>query len=295
MGSVSGYYFLTKWGACAFFVERKRIHSTKDSDNSRTKAGNRFREESQMSQKDDEKRKSGDASFNNEPSSQKDKDTQSEQVPAANAAPESGADAENNQVSSNEEVPPEPAPQDGQEPDMSKTPDPDTFDQFLLRTENARDFAKFSFEQEEKREQSLLSQSGRMLTALSVLSAALTVFVRILLENTDGLKFKILLSAGLVLLLLLGSMVLAVISQWRFKYLTMLNGKEFFKKIEEDKRRHVYQSQYNYQWIDQLSRIQESKKANNDKRFRLIHASMIVFFVAIGILLLSVLIVCLSS
>ena len=178
---------------------------------------------------------------------------------------------------------------------MSNGPiDPQSQEQVHLRAKNMVEFAKFSYELEEKREQSLIEQSSQMLTAFSVASAALLMAVPIILEYTCIAKRKILLSAGLVLLFMLISMVLAVISQWRFKYKTMMNGDELLQKIEADANDHVYQAQYDYQWIDQLKEIQESKKKNNDKRYRLIHASMVFFFVATSCLLLCSLVIALS-
>lgn len=157
----------------------------------------------------------------------------------------------------------------------------DSFDQEELRTRNVVEFAKFSFELEEKREQSLINQSSQMLTAFSVASAALLMTAPIILEHTCVQKNKILLLVGGALTFLLASMILAMVSQWRFKYKTMMNGDEFLKKISANKSCHVYQMHYNYQWIDQLTEIQDSKKKNNDKRRLLISYSMGVFFFAI--------------
>ena len=173
-------------------------------------------------------------------------------------------------------------------------PDPNSIDQTALRTKNIADFARFSFELEEKREQSLISQSGQMLTVFSVVSAALLMAVPILIDYTCVPKNKILIAAGIVLTFLLASMVLAVLSQWRFKYATMLNGEELLQKVEKDINNHIYQSQFDYQWIDQLTDIQTSKKKNNDKRYMLVHASMITFLTAIGLLFACSLILVLS-
>ena len=164
--------------------------------------------------------------------------------------------------------------------------DPQSAEQISLRTQNIVEFSKFSYELEEKREQSLIEQSSQMLTAFSIASAALLMAVPIILEYTCISKCRILISAGLVLFFMLISMVLAVISQWRFKYKTMMNGDELLQKVEKNAKGHIYQAQYDYQWIDQLKEIQDSKKKNNDKRYKLIHASMIFFLIATASLLL---------
>lgn len=172
-----------------------------------------------------------------------------------------------------------------------KTPDPHSIEQETLRMENVAEFARFSFKLEEKREQSVVNQAGQMLMAFSVTSAALLLATQILLDHTNTPSYMILLSVGIVLVFLLASMVLAVISQWRFKYITMFNGKELLQKIESDINCHTFQPQYDYQWIDQLSTIQASKKKNNDKRCNLIIASMIVFFAAVACLFISLFVV----
>lgn len=156
---------------------------------------------------------------------------------------------------------------------------------------NVVDFAKFSYELEEKREQSVVNQSGQMLTALSVASATTLMAVQILIEHTSISKLEILISAGTVLALLLASMTLAVLAQWRFKYVTMMTGEELLQKINNDAENHQYQFQYGFQWIDQLNAIQSSKKKNNDRRCKLIIASMSAFFLAVASLIICSLVI----
>ena len=105
-------------------------------------------------------------------------------------------------------------------------------EQTLLLTKNVVEFAKFSYELEEKREQSLLNQSGHLLTLFSVSSAVLFTAVPVLLSYTNFDKGRILLFSGISLTILLVSMLLAVISQWRFRYETMMNGEELLLKIK---------------------------------------------------------------
>lgn len=174
-------------------------------------------------------------------------------------------------------------------------PAPHSIEQETLRMKNVAEFAKFSFELEEKREQSVINQAGQMLMAFSVTSVAELMAVPILIEHTNLPDCMILFSSGLILTFLLASMTLAIISQWRFHYKTMFNGKELLQRVEADVYRHAFQPQYDFQWILQLSAIQESKKKNNDIRCNLIQASMIAFFVAVAcVVVCSVIIVCLQ-
>lgn len=181
-------------------------------------------------------------------------------------------------------------PKESDQPSVIIKPDPQSEGQKSLRLKNIVEFAKFSYELEVKREQSLINQSGQMLTAFSVVSATLLMGVPLFIDYTSIPNDMVLISVAITLVLMLISMVLAVVSQWRFKYVTMMTGEELLQKVEADIYSHVHQIHYDYQWVDQLKKIQESKKKNNDKRYMLIHASMIIFFCAIASIIIGLVI-----
>lgn len=54
--------------------------------------------------------------------------------------------------------------------------DRDVVDEVTLRKRNIVELGKFSYDLEEKREQSILSQANQMMTAFSIYSAALSWF-----------------------------------------------------------------------------------------------------------------------
>jgi len=145
--------------------------------------------------------------------------------------------------------------------------------------ENAMEFARFSFELEEKREQSLINQSIQMLTAFAVTSVALLMAIPVFIECATISRDVFLFSACLIFILMLISMAPAMLSRWRFKYRTMIDGKEFLNHLKSQEKEQQWQ--YDWQWIDQLSKIQRSKKKNNDIQVRLIKISMIAFFVVV--------------
>ena len=98
-----------------------------------------------------------------------------------------------------------------------------------LRMKNVREFGLFSFELEEKREQSILNQAGQMLTAFSLFSAAILMALPLVADYTnvpDGQAFCL---AVVVLAPLIASLVLAILAQWRFKYQAIKNAEEFFR------------------------------------------------------------------
>lgn len=156
-----------------------------------------------------------------------------------------------------------------------------------LMMQNIIMFGKYSFELEEKREQSIISQSSNMLTAFSVVSAALIMAIPIVIENTIIPKNQILFCSGIIILFLLASLVLSTLAQWRYKYQTMQTVDEFFNRVNAEHFNYTTQAQFDIQLKEQLSIIHNSKIKNDNRRANLIRASMIVFWVAIGFVLLS--------
>ncbi len=158
-----------------------------------------------------------------------------------------------------------------------------------LMMSNVKEFGKFSYELEEKREQSLINQSIQMVTAFSVFSISIYTILPVL-KNIPGLSFaKLLFCVGVLIFLLLTSLILAVLVQWRYKYSTMQNIEEFYKSVYEEHGCYQTQAQFDIQWKEQIKQIHISKKALNDKRAKLIKASMVMFFAAIGTMVLSTL------
>lgn len=151
------------------------------------------------------------------------------------------------------------------------------------------DIAKLSYEQEEKREQSLLYQASQMLTALSFSSAAVLMVVPILIANLpDTIKTYILICMGLTMMFFVSSMVLALLVQWRYKYQALPSPMDIFIHISENVQFFNTEEQRYKNWVEMLNANWISKRKNNDKRVNLIRASMILFFCAILVILVSV-------
>lgn len=155
-----------------------------------------------------------------------------------------------------------------------------------LRMRNVRELGLFSFELEEKREQSILNQAGQMLTAFSLFSAAILMSYPLVADYTnvpDGQAFCL---SFVVLIPLIVSLVLAILAQWRFKYETMKDADILESEIRRNQKDYKGQADYDSQWLSQLTAVQRSKTANNDKRVKLIKASMICFLVSVCILVI---------
>lgn len=134
----------------------------------------------------------------------------------------------------------------------------------LLRMENVREFGKFSFDLEEKREQSILNQSSQMLTAFSLFSAAILMALPIVTEYSAIPDWQIMYLTEVAFAPLIVSLVLAIIAQWRFSYQTMLDAEGFENILYRQKEDYHDQSDYDWQWVYQLSAVQKSKKKNTD-------------------------------
>ena len=122
----------------------------------------------------------------------------------------------------------------------------DEQDPEALRMKNVREFGLFSFELEEKREQSILNQAGQMLTAFSIFSAAILMALPLVADYTnvpDGQAFCL---AVVVLAPLIASLVLDILAQWRFKYQAIKDAEEF--ETELYRNRDAYKEQYAYDW-----------------------------------------------
>lgn len=150
-------------------------------------------------------------------------------------------------------------------------------------TENAYEYAKLSYEQEEKREESLINQATQMTTYFSFVSVLILVIIPIIMsfKIIIPLKYTAICSVVTLAVLFL-SMVLAVSVQWRYKYQALpapmqifahiVNNKEYFKTVE----------QRNKCFVEALNSTWDSKRKINDKRAKLLRVSMTLFFVSIG-------------
>ena len=146
------------------------------------------------------------------------------------------------------------------------------------RIKNAVEFGKFSYELEEKREQSLLNQAAQMLVALSVFFVVVIALMENIVDMQNPINRKI---AVLVFLLLITSLILVLLSQWRYKYQTMRSIDEIWKTIECDKEGYKSKMDFDKRWIYQIEAIQSSKKQVNDKRVMLLKSGMVVFLIAV--------------
>ena len=125
-----------------------------------------------------------------------------------------------------------------------------------LMTANILELGKFSYSLQEKREESLINQSGRILIACSINAGLLPL----MFSQTAGAGLA-LLSASLLI-----SIVFAAMAGWCFKAEAMPSVDVFFDEVYDRWEEFTAQPAFDMQWKYQLAALHESKKKNNDKR-----------------------------
>lgn len=150
-------------------------------------------------------------------------------------------------------------------------------------THNAYEYAKLAYEQEEKREDSLINQATQMTTYFSFVSVLILMIIPIIIFEGTLIPPKYTATVSVITLaLLFASMILAVIAQWRFKYQSLSAPLKMFEHIIDNKDYFKTQEQRNKSFVQSLNTTWTSKNKNNDKRAKLIRASMIIFLIGVG-------------
>lgn len=154
---------------------------------------------------------------------------------------------------------------------------------------NAQEFSMLSYDFEDKREQSLINQSSQILTAFSIISAALLMVVPIINSSIPTLPVSYtLFCLGITLTLLIISMILAILVQWRYKYQALPSPISIYSHFQSNIKFFEREAQRSKSWIETMNVAWESKRKINNKRVKLITISMIIFFGALSSIIASV-------
>lgn len=153
-----------------------------------------------------------------------------------------------------------------------------------------KELSNLKYETEEKREQSLIQQSSQMQATFSFLTAAIFMVIPVCIENRGTLSLGFfLLALSVIMIFLTASLVLASLAQWRWKTQTFPDVEEIKRSVLESsdwKKLTIEYYQIN-QWIDLVAKIQKEKARLNNKRVKLIMASMICLYCSIASIFLS--------
>lgn len=163
-------------------------------------------------------------------------------------------------------------------------------------SDNAQQLSVLSFELEEKREASLIAQSSQMLTCFSIFTAALLLLAPLIIEHVKQVPPKYtMICLGITMIILIASMILALLVQWRYKYRSLPSPLTIYNHMVE-KNLDYFETpvQRNKSWIETMNDTWESKNKINGVRAKLVKASMIVFLSSIGFVLCSSIFACLA-
>lgn len=147
-----------------------------------------------------------------------------------------------------------------------------------------KELSALKYEAEEKREQNLIQQSSQMQTVFSFMTAAIFMAVPICIEYRGSISLEFfLVSISIIVLFLIGSLVLASLAQWRWKTETFPDVLEIKDNVISNPEWQKLTVEYNQidQWVDIIGKVQGKKAELNDRRVRLIMASMICFYCSI--------------
>lgn len=154
------------------------------------------------------------------------------------------------------------------------------FEQFQYLNE----YAKFRYENELRREDSIIQQASQMQTTFSFVTAAMFMVAPIVIEYSRKLSltfFLIVFSS--ITIALLFSLLFATLAQNRETSKNFADVSNFIKYVEDNENDFETENQRLKHIIDTYGYIQKDKAIINDKRVKLIRISMWMFYVALGL------------
>ncbi len=143
--------------------------------------------------------------------------------------------------------------------------------------------SKRNYDEELSRQESILTQSSRVLVFITIIITAFVGFISFIIEQFEIYKKLIWLFTIIIISLLLISMILLLLSQWRYCYIvTPLRA-----KIESYSKKDIVRELDKYE-CDKIfyDRMAASLKNNNDKRVLYLNIATIII---VSVLLLSLL------
>lgn len=166
----------------------------------------------------------------------------------------------------------------------------DDIDYITPQFRHIKELAKLKYDAEEKREQHLIQQSGQMQTAFSFVTAAVFMAIPICIEHREPLSLDFfLVSVSVISAFLLLSLLLASIAQWRWKTGSFPDIAQIKSDVLNSEEWQKLCIEYNQidQWVNLVGNVQAEKARLNDRRVKLIMASMLCFYAAIASVVIS--------
>lgn len=146
------------------------------------------------------------------------------------------------------------------------------------------EYAKFRYENELRREDSIIRQASQMQTAFSFVTAAIFMVAPIVIEYSRKLSLTFFLIAfSSITIALLFSLLFATLAQNREISKNFEDVSTFIKYVENNENDFETKKQRLKYIIDTYGDVQKDKAIINDKRVKLIRISMWMFYVALGL------------
>lgn len=152
------------------------------------------------------------------------------------------------------------------------------------------EYGKYSFEQEQRREESLINQAGQMLTAFAFSTAALYMLLPLLLDIKLELGYRfVYFWIGIITFFLLISLLLAMCGMWRWKYRAMVGIGVFFNHVSSNVESFTNKDYlFLVEWKKALCDMNDDIEKLNRRRAILVTSSMWSFVVAVLLVCLAV-------
>ncbi len=147
-------------------------------------------------------------------------------------------------------------------------------------------FSKEILDSEERREQAIVDQAGRMQQAFSFVTVAVLAIVPLLLSWTRLSQILIFIFSSIALTGLCVSLILATMVQWRYKREDYPNIEDLHEKMKTEFEFFDTEEQRNKYYVETLTVIQKSLGERTDKRIRNLKGSMLVFILTLFICLI---------
>lgn len=166
----------------------------------------------------------------------------------------------------------------------------DESDAITSQFRHIKELSKLKYDAEERREQNLIQQSSQMQTVFSFMTAAIFMAAPICIEYRGTLSLEFfLLSISIVVIFLTASLVLASIAQWRWKTKALPDIATIKDEVINTPNWETLTIEYNQidQWVNIIGEVQSEKAKLNDRRVKLIMASMICFYCSISSIVIS--------
>lgn len=146
------------------------------------------------------------------------------------------------------------------------------------------EYAKFRYENELRREDSIIQQASQMQTAFSFVTAALFMVAPIVIEYNSKLSLTFFLFVfSTITIALLFSLLFATLAQNRKITKNFIDVSDFVEYVENNENNFETENQRLKYITDTYGDVQKDKAIINDKRVKFIRISMWMFYAALGL------------